>query len=99
MASVAICRWMTTGSLVSISGGDGNYRPHRSAERAQPHRHCLQEADRRTGDWCATLVCRHPPTDVVQVSCTTTTQGRSYPVGTTAKNPLDKENKHAVEKN
>ena len=86
MASVAICRWMTSGSLVWISGGDGNYRPHRSAERAQPHRHCLQEADRRTGGWCATLVRRHPPTDVVQVSCTTTTRSRSCPVCATAGN-------------
>ena len=68
--------------------------------RAQPLLHRIQEAERRTGGWCATLVRRHPPTNVVQVSCTTTTRSRSCPVGTTAKNSLDDTNavtRHSID--
>ena len=35
--ALRICRWMTTGSLVLISGGDGNYR------------HRLQKTSRQRG--------------------------------------------------
>ena len=85
-------RWMTTESLVEISGGDGVS----SAVEARRYLSALSSAGivyRKTAgnksSWMllrATSVRRHPPTDVVQVSCTTTTQGRSCPVGTTAKN-------------
>ena len=45
-----------------------------------------EQAEGRAGGWCASSVRRHPSTDVVQVSCKITKQGRSCPVGTTAEN-------------
>ena len=85
--ALRICRWAATGSLASISGGDGEtHWPRRSADistrSAAPASYTGgRQAERRAGGWCATSVRRHPPTDVVQVSCTTTTRGQELPCG------------------
>ena len=99
MASVAICRWMTTGSLVSISGGDGGsqatqVRRTRSAAPASSAED--EQAERRTGGWCATSVPRQPTyrrsTGVLH-DCNT---GQELPCVRNSRKPLDKENKNVV---
>ena len=61
--ALRICGWMTAGSLVSISGGYGGspaaqVRRTRSAAPASSAEG--EQAERRTGGWCVTLVRRHP---------------------------------------
>ena len=103
--ALRIRRWMTAVSLVSISGGDVESQ----VGQARKYLYALSRAGivyRRpagreaSGCWCATLVRRHPSTDVVQVSCTTITRGQELPCGNNSRKPLDDTNavtRHSID--
>ena len=92
--ALRICRWMTTGSLVSISGGDVPAAQVRRTRSAAP----ALSAGGRQANW--RLVRDLGPQAPTHRRRTghlhDHNTGQELPCGNNSRKPLDKENKNAV---